>query len=253
MTHEIEIIPPVDPAWALPDDEAPTSTPNGLGALTGPAFARLIAAAQKGGWSLVWTTWAGGETTGTERRADGSVYERPARRRTLTTALKKRPDLRAILEEAAQERRDRIVSEAEYEITKLALGPADRSTSYDKTGKVVGVREDSRNKLRALEQVLKAENRPKWGDHKRIEHEGQVNHAHAHLQLGEPGGYVVNFDALQTLPEVEQRQLLILLEKVEQARVEQRKELTTNGQSKPRSTIELSETEETDGHDTFPG
>lgn len=223
------------PEWNLPLVPPPGTRG---GALTAPIFARLLAAAHEGGWPLVWTTWAQGDTT-TEPAGNGQPRERPARRRTLSTHLGKRPDLKALLEEAAQERRDRIVSQAEDAIVKLALGKPDITRDFDKNGNVTRERIDSRNKLRALEQVLKAEDRDKYGDHKRVEHAGTLDHRHAHVhaQLGDTNGYIVNFEALQRLPEEEQRDLLQLLEKVEQHRIEIRKE-QANEQGRPLITSE---------------
>lgn len=205
------------------------------GAITAPMFARLLAAAREGGWPLVWTTWAEGHTT-TEPPND---RPRPARRRTLIDHLQRRPDLKALIEEAAQERRDRIVAQAEDAIVKLALGKPDITRDFDKNGNVTRERIDSRNKLRALEQVLKAEDRDKYGDHKRVEHAGNIDHRHAHVhaQLGDTNGYIVNFEALQRLPEEEQRDLLMLLEKVEQHRIEIRKE-QAHEQGRPLITAE---------------
>ncbi len=213
------------PEWNLP-----LVPPSGQGfgtrggALTAPIFARLLAAAHEGGWPLVWTTWAEGRTDRPSEPDRTSL--RPARRRTLVEHFRRRPDLKALIEEAAQERRDRIVSQAEDAIVKLALGKPDITRDFDKNGNVTRERIDSRNKLRALEQVLKAEDRDKYGDHKRVEHAGNIDHRHAHVhaQLGDTNGYIVNFEALQRLPEEEQRDLLQLLEKVEQHRIEIRKE-----------------------------
>ncbi len=88
-----------------------TPDPNGLPAapsrgcpVSAAMFDRLMDAARKGGWSAVFTVFAQGETT-TEAKPYG-VYERPARRRTLAAFLDKRPDLRALLDCACQERRD---------------------------------------------------------------------------------------------------------------------------------------------------
>ncbi|KAA0215802.1 MAG: hypothetical protein EDM82_05840 [Cyanobacteria bacterium CYA] len=213
--------------------QPPNPDPNGLPLapsrgcpVSAAMFDRLMDAARKGGWSAVFTVFAQGETI-TDRGGAGAVYERPARRSTLSQFLdNKRPDLKALLDNAAQERRDRLLSQLEDEVEKIALGAGDVTQDFDDKGNLRRTRVDRRNKLYALLKLLGSHNPDVYADRKKVDVAGQVNHAHAHAHLvgnvEEAGGYRVSFDALQTLPPDEQAQLLRLLEKVEAARVEQR-------------------------------
>lgn len=215
MTTPTPEIPPVDPAWALPD------LPDASGNMTGPAFARLLAAARAGGLAAVYRTWAEGETI-TETNSNGAPRQRWAKRRTLDRFLERRSDLARLLSEACEVKRNRLLNDLETEVEKIALGPGDMTTDYGKQGQVTRVRTDKRNKLYAILQLLKAHDRERYGDQRSVKVDGQVDHRHAHAHLigsADSGGYRVSFEALQTLPEDEQRQLLTLLEKVEAARI----------------------------------
>lgn len=209
----------------------PTHDPNGLPLapsrgcpVSSAMFDRLMDAARKGGWSAVFTVFAQGETT-TEAKPYG-IYERPARRRVLGQFLEKRPDLKALLDNAAQERRDRLLSQLEDEVEKIALGAGDVTQDFDDKGNLKRTRVDRRNKLHALLKLLASHDPDTYADRKKVAVEGQIDHRHAHAHLvgsvDEAGGYRVSFDALQTLPPDEQQQLFRLLEKVEAARIELR-------------------------------
>lgn len=209
----------------------PTPDPNGLPLapsrgcpVSASMFDRLMEAARKGGWAAVYTVFAQGETV-SEAKPTGAVYERPARRRTLQEFLDtKRPDLRALLDNAAQERRDRLLSTLAHEIEAIATGPGDVTQDIDpKTGAVTRTRVDRRNKLHALLKLLAAHDPDTYGERKRLDVAGQVNHAHAHAHLvsgANTGGYRIDFDALQSLQPEDQQQLLRLLEKLETARMD---------------------------------
>lgn len=222
-------IPPIDPAWALPDK------PDASGAMTGPTFARLIAAARAGGWPAVYRTWAEGETI-TETNSNGAPRQRPAKRRTLDKFLERRSDLARILSEACEEKRNRLLNDLETEIEKIALGPGDTATDYGKNGQVTRVRTDKRNKLYAILQLLKAHDRDRYGDQRRVAVEGNIDHRHAHAHLignapDNSGGYRVSYEALAALPEDKRVALLMLLEEVEQIRLEQKQRPALPGQN----------------------
>ena len=208
-----------------------TPDPNGLPLapsrgcpVSSAMFDRLMDAARKGGWSAVFTVFAQGETT-TEAKPYG-IYERPARRRVLGQFLDKRPDLKQLLDCAAQERRDRLLTQLEDEVEKIALGAGDVTQDFDDKGRLKRTRVDRRNKLHALLKLLASHDPDTYADRKKVAVEGQIDHRHAHAHLvgnvDEAGGYRVSFDALQTLPPDEQQQLFRLLEKVEAARIELR-------------------------------
>lgn len=181
-------------------------------------FDRLMEAARKGGWSAVFTVFAQGDTT-TETKPYG-VYERPARRRTLARFLDNRPDLRALLDCAAQERRDRLLSALEDEVEKIALGAGDETRDYDEKGNLRRTRVDRRNKLHALLKLLGSHDPDTYADRKRVDVAGQVNHAHAHLTVGNPGGFVIEPAALEALEPEERTTLMRLIVKMEEARRE---------------------------------
>lgn len=210
-------IPNVDPAWALPDK------PDAAGSLTGPAFARLIVAGREGGWPGIYRVWAENETI-TEINSNGAPRRRPARRRTLDQILHRRADLRAILSEAVEEKKTRLLSQLETVVEKAALGPPDRTVDLRADGTVARTREDSRNRNYAAMWLLERTDPEKYASRKRVEVDGQVSHDHRHAHLvasaDNSSGYRVSFEAMQTLPPDEQRQLLMLLEKVEAARIE---------------------------------
>lgn len=223
MTTQPSIQPePIDPAWALPDVEGPGNT------VTAPCFARLLAAARVHGWPGVWRVWAEGYVTYEPTPSTGEPRPRPARRKTLRNFLNRRSDLHALLEDAANQRRDRLLNALENEAEKIALSEGDVTLDFGKNGQVTRKRVDRRNKLRAIETLLKAHDPDLYGDRKRVEVDGKVDHRHAHAHLigtaSDNSGYRVSYEALATLPPDEQRQLLMLLEKVEQARLEQSRE-----------------------------
>lgn len=211
----------VDPAWALPDTAAPGSP------VTGPCFARLLAAAKAHGWPAVWRVWAEGYATIEPMPRTGEPRERPARRKTLRDFLNLRPDLHALLEDAANQRRDRLLNALENEAEKIALSEGDVTLDYGKNGQVTRKRVDRRNKLRAIETLLKAHDPDTFGDRKRVEVAGQLNHAHAHLQLGtaDTNGYRVDFDSLeQALSLDERREFIAMLDRIEAVRIERQRE-----------------------------
>lgn len=219
MTTPTPEIPPVDPQWCLPDK------PDATGTMTGPTFARLLAAGRAGGWPAIYRTWAKGETT-VEINQNGKPHERPARRRVLDRFLARREDLRQLLAEACEEKRDRLLNELENEIEAIAMGPGDTATDFDKNGNVTRVRTDKRNKLYAILQLLKANDRERYGDQRSVKVDGNIDHRHAHAHLGvNPGGYVVNFEAMQAaLTEDEARLLMGFLERVEAERMNQQRQ-----------------------------
>jgi hypothetical protein len=186
-------------------------------------FERLLEAARKGGWPAVYVTFAEGETV-TDKGGLGAVCERPARRRTLSQWLDKRPDIAALLDTAAQERRDRLLSGLEDEVEKIALGPGDVTQDFDDKGRLKRTRIDRRNKLHALLKLLAAHDPDTYAERRKLDTtvSGQVNHAHAHLSLGNatPGGYVVDLEALHALEPAEQAELMRILTKMEDARME---------------------------------
>jgi hypothetical protein len=184
---------------------------------------RLLEAARKGGWSLVYKVFAEGDST-TEETPSG-IYERPARRRTLANFLERRPDLKALLDCAAQERRDRLLSELEDEVEKIALGPGDITQDFDDKGRLKRTRVDRRNKLHALLKLLASHDPDTYAERRKLDAtvSGQVNHAHAHLSLGNaPGGYVIDVAALEALEPEDRAELMRILAKVEEVRLERR-------------------------------
>lgn len=206
----------------------PIPDPNGLPPaptrgcpVSAAMFDRLMEAARKGGWSAVFTVFAQGDTT-TEAKPY-AVYERPARRRTLAQFLERRPDLKALLDCAAQERRDRLLSALEDEVEKIALGAGDITQDFDDKGNLRRTRVDRRNKLHALLKLLGSHDPDTYADRKRVDVAGQVNHAHAHLTLGAPtGGYVIDVGALEALEPEDRTELMRLLTLIETARVDRR-------------------------------
>lgn len=218
---------PVEDAWALP------LSPTRECALSGPCFAKLVDAAKRGGWEAVWTAWAEGEFV-TEINRLGNPIQRPRRRRTLGRVLDRRSDLRAILDEAAQEKRSRLIAELEDEIEKIALGPGDITQDFNKQGQVTRVRTDKRNKVWAILQLLKAHD-DRYTDRRKVEVEGQVDHRHAHAHLvGNSGGYSVDFESAQAaLSADEARTLMVLLEKIENVRLERARLAQRQSQQPP--------------------
>lgn len=221
-------VPPVDPAWALPD------RPDSTGCMTGPAFARLLAAGRAAGWAGVYRVWAEGAVT--IENNNGTRYARPAKRRTLDRFLERRTDLAQLLSEACEEKRNRLLNDLETEIERIALGPGSVSRDFDKkTGAITREKYEVRDKLYAILQLLKAHDRHRYGDQRTVAVEGQIDHRHAHAHLignapDNAGGYRVSFDALQALPEAKQRALLMLLEEVESVRLDQQRQRALPGQ-----------------------
>jgi len=181
-------------------------------------FDRLLEAARRGGWPAVYTVFAQGETI-IDRGGLGGVCERPARRATLNEFLAKRSDLAALLDNAAQERRDRLLENLQDEVEQIALGPGDVTQDFDDKGRLKRTRIDRRNKLHALLKLLAAHDPDTYAERRKLDVAGQVNHAHAHLSLGNaPGGYVVDMDSVAALEPGEQAELFRLLTKIEDAR-----------------------------------
>ena len=194
-----------------------TPDPNGLPhaptrgcPVSAAMFDLLLGAARKGGWPAVFKVFAQGETT-TEVKPYG-VYERPARRRTLAQFLDKRPDLKQLLDSACQERRDRLLTALENEAEKIALGEGDVTQDFDKSGNVTRKRTDVRNKLRAIETLLKAHDPDTFGDRKRLEVAGQVNHDHR--LAPPPNGFVLTPDQIAMLSPHRAGLLIELLDEI---------------------------------------
>jgi hypothetical protein len=182
-------------------------------------FDLLISAARKGGWPAVFKVFAEGEETN-EPRPGGYIVKRPARRRTLEQFLTKRPDLKALIDSAAQERRDRLLSSLEDEAERIALGPGDITQDFGKNGQVTRTRIDVRNKLYCILQLLKAHNPEQYADRKRIDVAGRVDHTHS---LGEsPTTYRITSEDVLSLEPDEQDQLFTLLDRLESVRQEKK-------------------------------
>jgi hypothetical protein len=206
-----------------PDPNGLPLAPSRGSPVSAAMFDRLMEAARKGGWAAVFTVFAQGETT-TEAKPY-AVYERPARRRTLANFLERRPDLKALLDCAAQERRDRLLSELEDEVEKIALGPGDITQDFDDKGRLKRTRVDRRNKLHALLKLLASHDPDTYAERRKLDAtvSGQVNHEHAHLSLGNaPGGYVIDVAALEALEPEDRAELMRILAKVEEVRLERR-------------------------------
>lgn len=207
----------------------PTPDPNGLPPaptrgcpVSANMFDRLMEAARTGGWPAVYVTFAEGETV-TDHGGQGRVCERPARRRTLAQFLDRRPDLRALLDNAAQERRDRLLATLEDEIEAIATGPGDITQDFDDQGRLKRTRVDRRNKLHALLKLLAAHDPETFAERRKVDAtvSGQVDHRHAHLHLGAPtGGYVIDPAALEVLEPGERIELMRMLSKIEEARLQ---------------------------------
>lgn len=223
MSNKNPIVVNVDPAWALPD--APTRGQP----VSASCFARLLAAAKEGGWPAVWRVWASGDNI-----TEGDGCARPARRRTLGVFLdERRPDLRALLEDAANEKRDRLLNDLETEAEKIALGPGDITTDFDKNGNVTRTRVDRRNKLYAVLQLLKAHDRERYGDHRRVDVNGTINHDHTARLTGREG-ITITPDEVQKLSPEKAGLLLDLLGEIMDARNEQRDLERSNRDGTPR-------------------
>jgi len=175
-------------------------------------FARLLSAATEGGWPAVFTIWAEGLTI---TRPSGQTST--ARRSTLDEFLRhRRPDLRAILDDAANQKRDRLLTQLEDEAEQIALGPGDVTQDFDDKGNLRRTRVDRRNKLFAILQLLKAHDRDKYGDHRRVEVAGEIQHT---ARLTGREGIVIRPEEVEKLlsPE-EQSTLLDLLGKIMESR-----------------------------------
>lgn len=204
----------------------PIPDPNGLplaptrgSPVSAAMFDRLMEAARKGGWAAVFTTFAEGETV-PDRGGAGAVYERPARRRTLAQFLEKRPDLRTLLDNAAQERRDRLLSTLADEIEIIATGPGDVTQDFDDKGNLRRTRVDRRNKLHAILKLLAAHDPDTFAERRKVDAtvSGQVNHAHAHLNMGNvPAGFVIEPARLEALEPGERAELMRLIVKMQDA------------------------------------
>lgn len=203
----------------IPDPNGLPSAPSRGSPVSAAMFDRLMDAARKGGWSAVFTVFAQGDTT-TEAKPY-AVYERPARRRTLAQFLDRRPDLKTLLDCAAQERRDRLLTSLEDEVEKIALGAGDVTQDFDKSGNLTRTRVDRRNKLHALLKLLASHDPDTYAERRKLDTtlSGQVNHAHAHLTVGNvPSGYVIDVGALESLEPEERAELMRLIVKIEDAR-----------------------------------
>lgn len=197
-------------------------------------FDRLMESARKGGWPAVFVTFAQGETV-SEPKATGGVYERPRRRRVLGEYLDKRPDLKTLLDNAAQERRDRLLSQLEDEVEKIALGAGDITQDFDDRGRVKRTRVDRRNKLHALLKLLASHDPDTYAERRKLDAtvSGQVDHrhAHAHLNVGGVGGYLVNVEMIQSLEPADQAEFMRLLQLCEDKRRERPQHALPPGQN----------------------
>lgn len=201
----------------IPDPNGLPLAPSRGCPLSAAMFDRLVLAARKGGMSYVYKVFAEGAST-TEATPSG-IYERPARRRTLAQFLDKRPDLKALLDCACQERRDRLLSALEDEVEKIALGAGDVTQDFDDKGNLRRTRVDRRNKLHALLKLLGSHDPDTYADRKRLDVAGQVNHAHAHLTVGTAtGGYIIDVAGMEALEPEERTTLMRLVVKMEEAR-----------------------------------
>ncbi len=170
----------------------------------------------------VWATWAEFHFTYEPTPSTGEPRKRPARRKTLRDFFIKRPDLHALIEDAANKRRDRLLNELENEIVAIASGPGDITRDFGKNGQVTRVRTDVRNKLRAIETLLKSLDPDQYGDRKRVEVDGRIDHrhAHAHLIADTGSGYRVDFESMeQALSLEERREFMLMLDRIEACRV----------------------------------
>lgn len=217
---ELVLPDPIDPVWNLPPAPAKGQP------LSAPGFARLMAAAREGGWPAVWRTWAENEVTN-EPLPNGLTRARPAKRRSLGSYLSdRRPDLKLLLDDAAQEKRDRLLNQLESEAEKIALGPGNVCRDFDKkTGAVTRERYETRDKLFAILQLLKATDRDRYGDHRRIEGSvtGSVTVDHRH-SLGNGGsGLYIDPESVLLLPPADQQTFFSLLDRLAAAKAAQPK------------------------------
>lgn len=184
---------------------------------------RLMEAARKGGWPAVFRTFAEGETV--SEVTPSGIYERPRRRRVLGEFLERRTDIKTLLDNAAQERRDRLLTNLEDEVEKIALGAGDITQDFDDRGRVKRTRVDRRNKLHALLKLLASHDPDTYAERRKLDAtvSGQVNHAHAHISVGNPtGGYLLEGHLIQALEPSDQAELMRLLGLIEDARTARR-------------------------------
>lgn len=207
-----------------------TPDPNGLPPaptrgcpISAAMFDVLLAAARKGGWPAVYAVFAEGDTVA--EPTPSGIHERPARRRTLAQFLDRRSDLKALLDSACQEKRDRLLSQLEDEVEKIALGPGDVTTDLRADGTVARTRVDRRNKLYAALRLLQAHDPQTYAERRKLDVDGQIDHrhAHAHLSVGVPSGYAVDADAMMALEPADRAELMRLLTLVEEARLERQR------------------------------
>src|SRR5262249_51354774 len=152
---------------------------------------RLLAAAREAGWPGIFTVWSEGQNI-----TEANGYTRPARKSTLTEFLRNsRPDLRTVLEDACNAKRDHLLTQLEDEAEAIALGPGDVTQDFDKNGNVTRTRVDRRNKLYAILQLLKAHDRERYGEHRRVDVAGTISHDHEHTI--NVGGFLVRPDEVQ--------------------------------------------------------
>lgn len=227
--------PPDQPVPAAPGPLA-HADPNNLPAaptrncpVSAACFDRLLAAARKGGWPAVFTAFAEGETV-PEIYPSGRTAERPARRRTLGEFLNKRPDLRMLLDSAAQERKDKLISSLQDEVEKIALGPGDITKDFGKDGRLTRTRVDTRQKLYAALSLLKAHDPDTYADRRKLDIAGQVTHDHTHAQAN---GYLIPTEAALRLPPADQELLFGLLEKLQRLESAPRRELIDHNPEDP--------------------
>lgn len=218
-------LPPVDPAWRLPD------VPRRGQPVTGRCFAVLLHAARTlktvGDMADLEPVFAAGQTY-TE---DG--YERPARRSTFRHFLNDRPDLAAILEDAINVRRAQTVVQLESQALRIALSDGDTTTDYRADGSIARVRRDMRNASYMTLQLLKGLKPDTFGDRKRVTVEGGLTVDHAHRLTGREG-ITITPEELQMLSPEKASTLLDLLSEVMELRNEQRELERSNRPGAPR-------------------
>lgn len=177
----------------------------------------LYDAALKGGWPAVYKVFAEGETI-TEVDPTGSrpPRERAARDSTLRDFLRnRRSDLEAILDDAAQQRRHRLLSNLEDEVEKIALGPGDVTQDFGKDGRVTRTRVDKRNKLYAALQLLKAHDPDTYAERRKLDVAGSIDHKHT-ARLDHQAGIRITAEQIGLLPPERAALLLELLTEVQE-------------------------------------